>query len=309
VTFEYLIADILNARFNTTSFQLNGKNGQSQSGIDIISTEHSVIVQCKLITTIFKNKSEKERFIKKILNDVISILNTNFCPKKIIIATTLSDDTLIAQEINNYISYNDNVFVLELWTWNHIINMILAYPHLFTKYYPFYLKTIEIAHIDVLNRKVYQKSESIENLYDYNNIKRLNHLPVFDITFINQGDLMVTLHSIDIYWKPSAAMAGFPLKPLGPVNLYKKYKIHINTHLEELDGFAKSTLFLKDPIYIDSRIAFRLQLQGDKILSAPAMIWLVLNFNNVSLRSQILRFNSTYPGFLKVRHIKPLIEE
>jgi hypothetical protein len=45
--FEHLLADLQNKHYHTITFKCFGKKGHKQKGIDVLSTEQQLFVQCK----------------------------------------------------------------------------------------------------------------------------------------------------------------------------------------------------------------------------------------------------------------------
>ncbi len=158
--FENITCDLLNALYNTTSFSIYGRRGQNQNGIDIISYEKKTVTQCKLKNLNLNNKTTKLDFINDVIKDINSILLLENLPSKIIIATTIENDTLIQDELNT-IMYKKNLpITIEYWGWDYICNNIFLFNNLVNKYYPFRNNFIEIAKIEILNKNIYRKSQT-----------------------------------------------------------------------------------------------------------------------------------------------------
>ncbi|MGN7885415.1 hypothetical protein [Dyadobacter sp. 22481] len=136
--FEQLVCDLLNEHYQTISFKCFGKNGHNQKGIDIFSTQHQIVAQCKL-----KDLSRNAVVIKRdLLNDIEATLrklkeeSTPIAFAQLIIATTASEhpdyDEYLAALRN---SYNLSFDVL-LWGWENIQQRLSHLPITLAKYYP-----------------------------------------------------------------------------------------------------------------------------------------------------------------------------
>lgn len=167
--FENLVCDLANSLYNSTSFNLYGRKGQSQKGIDIISNELNIFIQCKLRTLNLNKRETKINFLNEIINDINNILSNGFKPSKIIIATTIENDTLIQDYLNTSLLFNNIGCIVEMWSWTKISSEIFLFNNIVNKYYSYRNNSIEIARIEVLNKSVYRKSKVNERLFEFKN--------------------------------------------------------------------------------------------------------------------------------------------
>lgn len=290
--FENLVCDLSNFLFKTTSFSLYGRKGQSQNGIDIISNELNIIIQCKLRSVNLLNKQSKINFINDITNDIKSIINGNYNPKLIIIAATIENDILLQDIIQSIFSIEFFPIKFEFWSWSKISSELFLFSDIVNKYYPYRIGQIEIAKIAVLNSTIYKKSTSNELLFEYQNLKNLSHLPIFDFSFINNTESTITLNSIiGFSMHQPICRAGFPPIPSGI--LIPTEKILIDLKLTVNIGiYEKTFIDLENPIYVYPKSPFRIQLQNKKPIINFHKIYFQFNFNNIKINSPELYFNS-----------------
>ena len=296
--FENLICDLANSLYNSTSFNLYGRKGQSQKGIDIVSNELNIFIQCKLRTLNLNKRETKINFLNEIINDINNILSNGFKPSKIIIATTIENDTLIQDYLNTSLLFNNIGCIVEMWSWTKISSEIFLFNNIVNKYYSYRNNSIEIARIEVLNKSVYRKSKVNERLFEFKNIKGRNQLPTFDFSFINNSDNTIILNDIECVCEALAvARAGFPPEPNGILLPTKKFIINfdLSTILEKPD---KKLIELKNPIFIYPKSPFRIQVQNKKPIVNFYKIYFIFKFNNIEIRTPNLFFNSdsTYSG-------------
>lgn len=288
--FESMICDLLNNIHKTTSFSLYGKRGQKQNGIDILSHEKSIVCQCKLRKRT-NSKNDVRKFINEIQKDIEYILKSNYIPRKIIVATNFENDTLLQDNLNGYIFFNNSFVYIEFWSWEYISNYIFSFRGILNKYYPFRDQYIEIANIQILNKSIYQKSNQNIYLFKFQNIKNRNQLPIFDISFINNTENMILLNSIQVCSTLlPIAKAGFYEKPSGILKITKKISVDIKIP-SEINKEYISNMELQDPIYANPKSAFRIQIQGTKPIVSYLKIKLHFNFNQATVSIPNLYFN------------------
>ena len=114
------------------------------------------------------------------------------------------------------------MLMVEYWSWDDICDGLASFPILLKKYFGSFLPMLSFAVLKVLPKSVYKKNETDNSesfghkfYYEYQNPKGRNHLPIFDISIVNNSDETVLLTSIDVYAERTAVMGGFPTKPLG----------------------------------------------------------------------------------------------
>lgn len=140
--FEHMSKDIANIIFNDidpiNKFQLYGRKGQGQNGVDAYSTRNNeiIIIQSKNLLSnikldIFSNILEKE------------LSKTDKCEFKInlyCLITSLNRDTNIQDYVNkvNINRYNEGKFLLKVLFWEDVEQYIGSNQTLLNTYYPMY---------------------------------------------------------------------------------------------------------------------------------------------------------------------------
>ena len=291
--FENLVSDLANSLYKTTSFNLYGRKGQNQKGIDILSMEYGIVIQCKLRTLNLKDRKTKLSFVNDIIKDIDSILENDFALKKIIIATTLENDTLIQDYLQTIFHIlKEKSVSIEFWSWSKISSELFLFPILVNKYFPYRNVSLEIARIQVLNKAVYQKSDNNELLFNFQNIENINQLPIFDISFINNSENTILLNSFDCFCTNQAtARAGTPPKPTGILEVTCKYFIDLQFN-SGFGDYERICTEIENPIYIMPRSAFRIQIQNTRPLINFYKIHFVFNFNSTIIQTPHFYFNA-----------------
>lgn len=277
--FEDLVCDLANALHKNTHFKKYGRKGQQQSGVDIISHADKIYIQCKLKTIDLSKKGAKLQFIQSVFKDINAIVRIDHTPKKIIIAATVSNDTLIQNRINTIMLMNGVPFSVELWDWEFINNNIFLYPNILNKYFPFRTQHIELANISVLNKSVYKKSKEFDHVYCYHDRKNYNQLPVFDFSFINNTEDTVLLWAVDCLAQlQPIAKAGIYPKPSGILKVTRKYVLEVKYRF--LEEFEVNNLDMPGPVFVAPKAPMRIQIQFTKAIVNYSKFKFVFHFND-----------------------------
>lgn len=308
--FESLVADYLNYRYNTTSFQKLGRKGQKQYGVDVLSFEYNYAIQCKVISNEPRTNSERKAIMRKITDDIIAAYNSHLLVHKFIMVTTLSRDVnFYGKESPFFYASTKGMLMVEYWSWDDICDGLASFPILLKKYFGNFLPKLSFAALKVSPKSVYKKTETDNResfghkfYYEYQNKKGRNHLPIFDISIINNSDETVLLTSIDVYAERTAVMGGYPTKPLGELTPYKKYKIKLPFEFNHHYKPNKSTLDLVNPIYLYSKTPIRLQLQGDVAINSPSRIRFAFNFNSEIIFTENIYFECISSSMKPILH-------
>lgn len=136
--FQTFIKDLLNEKYDE-GFDIYGRNGQSQDGIDILGLYHANVigVQCKRLDSALTMKLVKEEIEK---TD-----KSNLKLTKYIFVTTTPRDKNIQKEVLslNLERKNNSLFEIELWFWETIEDEINGNISIQEKYYKSILSKIE----------------------------------------------------------------------------------------------------------------------------------------------------------------------
>ncbi len=152
VEFEQLINALCDKKYQTDSFQLYGRRGSTQHGIDGLSFLHDksiVVYQAKKKDIVNREASKlKKELLKELESEVEKfhqefIETKGFIIKDFIFASTYKRDTNL-QDKALKLSY-DYGFHIMCWSWDDISDMIEEHEDIFKKFYPqfFYIKDID----------------------------------------------------------------------------------------------------------------------------------------------------------------------
>lgn len=140
--FELLINDLCKKEFNLNTFQLFGRKGQKQDGIDGItlnSQKNLIVHQCKNKLLNREDKKIQVELITDLENEVISA-RTKFIDTEgydieyFIFANSFKQDTKVQEKaIELSKSYGFNIIV---WSWDEIQDMLDRYLEISKQYYP-----------------------------------------------------------------------------------------------------------------------------------------------------------------------------
>lgn len=112
-------------------FNIYGRKGQPQYGIDILSSDGNIVIQCKN----YLNIENLAQFKQRVQDDYIKSEALPFKTEKFVIATTLDRDTKIQDFIMQMNGENKSV---EVMFWDEISSIIISDPLLLKNYYPIY---------------------------------------------------------------------------------------------------------------------------------------------------------------------------
>lgn len=136
--FQNFICDLFDHIYTSKSFQTFGRNGHKQKGIDVFSSKHKIVVQCKkkdiihrrenILINELKNEIEKEPL--KAINENLQIKFSEF-----IVASTYKDNPEL-QEFCSVIKQKHKFeFDLKYFGWDTISRKLEDHPNLIQKYY------------------------------------------------------------------------------------------------------------------------------------------------------------------------------
>ena len=160
--FEDLVNELCCKKYNLQDFQLYGRKGQKQYGIDgfvVTEDKHLIVHQCKN-----KMISRKDSEIKKeLLKDIeceTEVMVKEFIEKKkykvktFIFANSFKQDTQLQDKaIELSTKYKFDIII---WSWDIISNMLEEYSDIAQKYYPdFFKDKIETKPIISLSNEKY----------------------------------------------------------------------------------------------------------------------------------------------------------
>lgn len=186
--FANLLCDLFNEKNLTHSFKCFGKNGHSQKGIDILSTQNDIIIQAKC-----KDLSRKKALLKKeIYSDIdetIKLLlekQPNILFNTLYFATTYSEHPDF-DEYCEAIKTDKNLdFDIIFWGWETIQRETINSPNTLQNHYPKFIISTKTTEERIINRLGMKKR--IENDFT----EWLNYFPENRKT-----NSTMIIHSID----------------------------------------------------------------------------------------------------------------
>lgn len=132
--FQDFCKDLLNCVYQTQSFELYKTKGAAQFGIDILSTAHKVVVQCKKKKLLRSDKELEKELINDLDESIKLFLGSALtCRRFILISTTkkygsVQDRAIFLSQLNG--------FEIVFWSWEDIERYISQYVELRRRYYP-----------------------------------------------------------------------------------------------------------------------------------------------------------------------------
>ncbi|WP_109301039.1 hypothetical protein [Aquimarina sp. AU474] len=247
--FEQFVCDFFNELHNTNSFQLYGTSGQNQNGIDIISFEKEIVIQCKA-----KNIARLDNKIRQELESgLISDLNKFLEYKKkkahslnkFVFATTWRNDTHLIDKCNEL--SKEKAICVEYWSWDRLTENLSE--SLFKKYFSYFKK---------LNKNYYKSSDEISvvcsinvdrskpilnQTYDYLSQK-------FDDINVLPSNMFIGEYPFKNEKRDSFYRQDFTLHIVNEelVRLFKSFKIEDDTLVNNFDtdnSFKKANFIVK----------------------------------------------------------------
>ncbi len=177
--FENLCLDLYKAKFGDKT-QKNGRQGQTQNGVDIFVPDQSIGIQCK-------KRDYKSNITKKELREEVKKAK-NFKPalKRFILATTCKRSAPI-QETARLISKEQekqNLFSVEIHSWEEIKDLLSKYPKVYQKYY----YSANPATLPIINSTVISSFQSESRHQELNKIRDLinDHQPKTALRLLNE---------------------------------------------------------------------------------------------------------------------------
>ena len=136
--FQSFICDLFDHIYQGQSFQTFGRNGHKQKGIDVFSSQHEVVIQCKKKDII--NRKEKD-IINELKNEIerepLKALKENLQIelKQFIITSTYKDNPDLQEYCSLMKQKHKWHFDLAYYGWDTISRKLENHPNLMLKYY------------------------------------------------------------------------------------------------------------------------------------------------------------------------------
>lgn len=189
--FEEFVCDIFNSVDKTSSYELFGRKGQNQHGIDIYSFDKATVIQCKHKLIIRPDQKVKEELLADFKNEIARFESFNESTgkhfKRFIIASTFKNDASLAIEcIKLSIQYN---IKFEYWSWKRLTDHVSA--EIFEKYYDFFKNPLESYYLStaaVISLIPVDKSLPLLNqLYDFLTLRFRDIKVLHSRMFLNEN--------------------------------------------------------------------------------------------------------------------------
>ncbi|MCT3906611.1 hypothetical protein HZQ01_14220 [Elizabethkingia anophelis] len=134
--FEDLICDLFNAEYNTLTFKKFGKQGHNQKGIDILSVEHDMAIQCKKKDISRSPVSLRKELLQNIKDDAIKAKELTIDINFFYLVSTFNEHPCFDEECDSVKKTSECNFEILYWGWETIQERILNHPEILEKYYP-----------------------------------------------------------------------------------------------------------------------------------------------------------------------------
>jgi hypothetical protein len=235
--FEEFIEDYFNALDKTVSYSLFGRQGQSQFGLDVLSSEKKTVIQCKL--------KDISRADKKIVKELLKELHDDFAEfekynktvdclfRKFYFASSFKDDTNIQSAI---LKLNKDVNV-EYWSWSRINRQMPS--EIRDKYYD---------KFNEKNQQYYKQKEFI--------LKKIEDIVSNEAHILCQLEQFFNIVCTEIKFVPIHHLIQYRPLNVNGGSYYRNYTL--NSDNDELANFFNSfeiidpnEVSIKNPDYFD----------------------------------------------------------
>ncbi|MGJ1197318.1 tetratricopeptide repeat protein [Sphingobacterium spiritivorum] len=142
--FEQFICDLYNLEFPRSSFQLFGKKGNKQDGIDIISTKKRIAIQCKKKEIQRNNKGVLSELKAEFEQCIQASLVFNNEIDELVFASTYNDSAELIKHLIGLKKKYTPSFNLVYIGWQTIEEKAQKHFSLLTKYYPSLFDAVNI---------------------------------------------------------------------------------------------------------------------------------------------------------------------
>lgn len=194
--FELLVNDLCESKYGI-KFQVYGRKGQKQSGIDGLSfskNEKQIVYQCKNKLIARDDTKIQTELLKDIENEVQSASTKFTNIDTFIFANSFKQDTILQDRAIELTSQYD--FTVVVWSWEEIEGLLEKYPTVAKHYYPWAFDKSVLSENDI-KQKFHENSVSLLSSSSLYIEKSFIDMPEFDeiFEFINsenyKDDLLV----------------------------------------------------------------------------------------------------------------------
>jgi hypothetical protein len=134
ISFEEFICDLFNEIYQSHSFLMYQSKGSKQHGIDIFSTEHRTVIQCKKKDLMRKDNHIQNELIEDFDKSIDQLKELPFSFHKFIFVS----NTKRYSRVQNHIVKKAQEFTFDsqFWSWKEIERHISRYETIRSKYFP-----------------------------------------------------------------------------------------------------------------------------------------------------------------------------
>ncbi len=246
--FEELINELCIQEYKR-EFQLYGRNGQKQNGIDGKCSKGEICFQCK-------NKNDLTKLREDLESDT-QLMMDKFTPVKSIFACAAQRDTKL-QDLAEVLSKKHSIEII-VWSWNEIEGMIEKYEDVAKKFYPHIYKIkIIIQNLDTKASDGLIQNIAIETEKYY-----ASHNETLDKLLENEGFVDYLKKQIDYHLKTNTPLTE-QLEKLSKQR--EEDKQEFEKMLKEAKGTDYEALLLEAQVAFDNynETSYREILDGYK---------------------------------------------
>lgn len=191
--FEEFVCDIFNDMEKTNTYDLFGRKGQNQYGIDIYSSLKATVIQCKHKIITRADQKIREELLTDFKNELDRFKSFNEAMgghfKKFIVASTYKNDTHLAAECIK-LSIEHNIAV-EYWSWDRLTRYIKG--DIFDNYYEFLRNSLELYYGNTKSLTtlipINRQDPFVKQVYDFLSVRFRDIRILHSRMFLNQNVL------------------------------------------------------------------------------------------------------------------------
>lgn len=161
--FENFVRDLFCAmQEDQTAFQLFGRKGQKQKGIDILSSDGKIVIQCKLRNEDATATITRKKLIQDIEADLEKTNSLNFKFDKIIFASTFKNDAQIQEHLNKIREQKQLPFLVQYIGWDELVQHAQQQKSIMITYFSNYINPYPLGALG----NILEKANYIKYLID-----------------------------------------------------------------------------------------------------------------------------------------------
>jgi len=179
--FESFICDLFNEIYDTKSFNIYGKQGQNQKGIDIYSKEKKIVIQCKKKDITRGKQILKTELSNNILEDLNSVTSKDLKIEfnDFIFVSTFSNSVDLIELCSEIKKEKQLDFTVDYWGWENLSSKALKYQNILKTYFNDFVIVSSNTHQNIEDIKMKKQMEidfAMWNNYKLENRKRRSRM-------------------------------------------------------------------------------------------------------------------------------------